>query len=99
MAYLMQQTIRPTVRAVVPSRDGARTGTRTGNGVRTGARHGLPDRHRTLEPAQWFVSGLSRAWAWVWTVDHDDVASTVVARTVQFVLLAALFFVTVLGAG
>jgi len=68
-------------------------------GTPHGGRHVRPSRHQYLEPAQWLLSSAGRGWRWVWSVDHDDTASTVVAWLAQFFLLASLLFVMVAGAG
>lgn len=69
-------------------------------GTRRTGRHCLPARARQwpVEPAQWLVSNASRGWYWVWSVDHDDLVSTAVARVLQFGLLAAFFLAMVIGA-
>lgn len=72
------------------------------------ARHGRPTRFHRIEPVQgllsWLLaqllSGLStvrRGWSWVWSVDHDDAASTAVAWLLQFCLMATLLFLMVAG--
>lgn len=62
------------------------------------SRHGRPTRHGYLEPVQWLLSSAGRGWRWVWSVDHDDAASTAVAWLLQFVLVASLLFVTAVSA-
>lgn len=70
------------------------------------SRHAAGPEPRPVEVAGWLASwlvswlvfGARRWWRWVWSVDHDDVASTIAAWLLQFALLATLFLVTVIGA-
>lgn len=65
--------------------------------TRTIPRHAVAVRHPRVEPVQWLLSGASRGWRWVWSVDHDDLAPNVAAWLIQFSLLAGLFLAVVLA--
>jgi|GEM_PF-6149982 len=61
-------------------------------------RHARAAGRRHAEPVGWAVSSAARSWHWVWSVDHDDQLATVLARLLQFAMLATMFFAMVLAA-